>query len=137
MEDAVARYRTASQAGDVAAIMRLLAPDAELISPLSGRMVFRRMADLQAGTTAVYETLSDVRWEDEAGDGQVRLLRGEARVGPFKLGDAMVLELAEDGRIRRIRPHFRPWLGLTAFALSVAPRIARHPGVIVRAVRRP
>jgi hypothetical protein len=116
--------------------MRLLSPDAELVSPLSGRMVFRGQADLRILTTAVYGTLSEVRWEDEAGDGRVRLLRGEAKVGPFKIGDAMVLELAEDGRIRRIRPHFRPWLGLTAFALLVAPKLARHPGVVFRALRR-
>jgi hypothetical protein len=137
VKDAVARYREASEAGDVTEIMRLLSPDVELVSPLSGRMVFRGQADLQVLTTAVYNTLSSVQWQDEAGDGRVRLLRGEARVGPFKLGDAMVLELAEDGRIRRIRPHFRPWLGLTAFALSMGPKIARHPGALMRALRRP
>lgn len=98
-------------------------------------MVFRGRDDLGILLRAVYASLRNLRWLDEAGEGRIRLLRGEARVGPFTLGDAMVLELAEDGRIRRIRPHFRPWLGLTAFALAVGPRLARHPGVMLRAMR--
>nr|MBA2629452.1 nuclear transport factor 2 family protein [Thermoleophilaceae bacterium] len=57
-------------------------------------------------------------------------------VGPVKLGDAMVFELTEDGRIKRIRPHIRPWLALTLLALKLGPRIARHPGLVVRALRR-
>jgi hypothetical protein len=137
VEDAVAQYRSASETGDVEGVIRLLSPDAELVSPVSGRMVFRGEADLRILTTAVYEALRDVRWHDEVGDGRVRLLRGEAKVGPFEIGDAMVLELDETGRIRRIRPHFRPWLGLTAFALRVAPKLMRHPGIALRALRRP
>ena len=43
----------------------------------------------------------------------------------------------ETGRsLQRIRPHLRPWLGLTGFALLVGPQLARHPGVILRALRR-
>jgi hypothetical protein len=48
----------------------------------------------------------------------------------------MVLELDERGDIQRIRPHLRPWLSLTVLALLLGPRIARHPGVLVRALRR-
>lgn len=84
---------------------------------------------------AVYGSLSGLVWREQVGDGSVALLRGEARIGPFRLGDAMVFELAPDGRIQRIRPHFRPWLGLTAFALVVGAKMARHPGVLVRALR--
>jgi len=55
----------------------------------------------------------------------MRVVIGEAAVGPFKLGDAMALELAEDGRIRRIRPHLRPWPALTLLALKLAASSAR------------
>jgi hypothetical protein len=48
----------------------------------------------------------------------------------------MVLELSGDGRIRRIRPHLRPWLAVTVFAIRLGPKVARHPGVILRALRR-
>ena len=37
---------------------------------------------------------------------------------------------------KRIRPHLRPWLAITLFALLLGPKIARHPGVLRRALRR-
>jgi hypothetical protein len=46
----------------------------------------------------------------------------------------MVFDLAEDGRIRRIWPHLRPWLALTLFAVIVGPKLARRPDVIRRAL---
>lgn len=127
MEEAVAKYRRASESGDVAAILDLLEPDAELVSPISGRMIFRGEKDLRILFSAVYGSLRELHWHEEAGDGRLRLLRGDAKVGPFRLGDAMVVELSPAGRIQTIRPHFRPWLGLTAFAVVVGAKVARHP----------
>jgi hypothetical protein len=49
--------------------------------------------------------------------------------------DAMVCELDQDGLIRRVRPYLRPWLGLTFLALVLGPKLARHPGVLLRAAR--
>lgn len=135
VDDAIARYRAASEANDIDALMETLAPDAELVSPLSGHMVFRGHDDLRALLSAVYGSLRDWKWREELGDQTRRVLTGDGRVGPFNLGDAMVFELAADGRITRVRPHLRPWLGLTGFALMVGPRIARNPGVVWRALR--
>jgi hypothetical protein len=135
MDDAVARYRAASDANDIDGLIEPLADDVELVSPISGRMVFRGHDDMRVLLGAVYSTITDVRWQQETGDEHLRVVLGEARVGPLKLTDAMVCELDEDGRIRRIRPHLRPWLTLTLFALMLAPKVARHPGVIVRALR--
>ena len=114
--------------------METLAPDAELVSPLSGRMVFRGERDLRVLLTAVYGSLRDLRWEPDLGSDHTRVMVGEARIGGAKLGDAMLFELADDGRIQRVRPHLRPWLGLTVFALVVGPKMARHPGVVRRAL---
>jgi hypothetical protein len=51
-------------------------------------------------------------------------------------GDVRPLaQLDGDGLIREIRPHLRPWLALTLFALTLGPRVARRPGVLVRALR--
>lgn len=61
---------------------------------------------------------------------------GDGRVGPFKLADAMVLELAEDGRIQRIRPYLRPWLAVRFLTLALGARTAGHPGVMLPAARR-
>ena len=135
MDDAIARYRVASEANDIDALMETFAPDAELISPLSGRMVFRGRDDLRTLLTAVYGSLRGGKWREELGDDRHRVVIGEGRVGPFKLGDAMVFELTEDGRIGRVRPHLRPWLGLTGFALLVAPRLITHGAVVLRALR--
>jgi hypothetical protein len=48
----------------------------------------------------------------------------------------MLFELAQDGRIQTIRPHLRPWLALSAFAVLLAPRVARHPALVRRALKR-
>jgi ketosteroid isomerase-like protein len=136
VDDAVGRYRTASEANDIDALMATLAPDVELVSPLSGRLVFRGERDLRVLLGAVYGGMKGLRWRDEVGDGALRVVLGDGTIGPFKLADAMVIELDEDGRIRRIRPYLRPWLALTFLALALGLKLARHPGVILRAARR-
>jgi hypothetical protein len=134
VDDAVARYRVASETNDIDGLMSTLSPEVELLSPLSGRMLFRGHADIRILAGAVYGSLRGLRWREEIGEGNVRVLVGEGRVGPARIGDAMVFELGEDGLIHRIRPHLRPWLGLTVFALVVGPKMAGHPGVIWRAL---
>lgn len=135
MEDAVSRYRAASEANDIDALMQTLAPDVEVVSPISGRMVFSGQDDVRLLLAAVYGSLRGLRWSETVGDGERRVVLGEARVGPVGLTDAMVFELAPDGRIRRISPHLRPWLALTLFAAVLGPRVGRRPGVMWRALR--
>jgi hypothetical protein len=135
VDDAVTRYRAASEANDIDTLVELLEPDAELISPLSGRLVFRGVDDLRILLSAVYGSLRGWRWQEQVTNDRLWVLVGEGKVGPFRLEDAMILEFSSEGRIRRIRPYLRPWLGLTGFAVLVAPRLARHPGVILRALR--
>ena len=77
-----------------------------------------------------------MRWRTELRDGDVCVVLGDARIGPLRLTDAMVLELSPDGRIQTFRPHLRPWLGLTLLALALGPKLARYPGVLWRAARR-
>ena len=116
--DAVASYRRASEENDLGALLQSVAPDAELVSPLSGHMVFRGRKDLRVLFAAVYGSLTDLRWQAEVGDSLVRVVTGECRVAGLRLGDAMVLELNEAGEIARIGPHLRPWLArCSRFAL--------------------
>jgi hypothetical protein len=135
MENAIATYRAASETNDIEALLGVLAPDVELISPLSGTLVFRGREDLRVLLGAVCGGMRELHWTEEVGEGSTRVVLGEGRIGPFKLADAMVCELDEEGRIRRIRPYLRPWLGLTVLALVLGPRIAMRPGVILRAMR--
>jgi hypothetical protein len=136
VDDAVARYRSASEANDIDALMATLAPDVELLSPVAGRFVFRGERDLRVLLGAVYGAIRGLRWREEVGDDALRVVLGDCTIGPLKLADAMVCELDEDGRIRRITPHLRPWLALSFFAVVIGPKMIGHPGVIVRAVRR-
>jgi hypothetical protein len=137
MDDAVARFRAASEANNVSALVEALTPDVELVSPISGHLVFRGREDVRLLTTAVYASMTAVRWGVEIGDGAVRVIMGSADVGPLRIEDAMVLELAADGRIRRIRPHLRPWLALTLLAVRLGPKLARRPALVRRAMVRP
>jgi hypothetical protein len=135
MDDAVATYIEASERNDIEAMMEVLAPDVELVSPISGRMVFSGEGDVRHLLTAVYGSLEGLRWMQTLGDGNHRVAIGEARILGVRLTDAMLFDLAPDGRIRRIGPHLRPWLALTLFAVVLGPQVARHPGMIWRALR--
>jgi SnoaL-like domain len=135
-KDAVAAFCEAAQAKDVERMVGALAADAELVSPLSGRMVFRGRDDLRVLLDAVYGRLSNLIWREVIGDGSTRVAVSDARIAGVTITDAMVLELDDAGLIVRIRPHLRPWLAITLFALLLGPKIARHPGVLRRALRR-
>lgn len=117
------------------ALMATMAPGAEVVSPLSGRMVFRGHDDLRVLLGAVYSTVREMRWSEEVGDGPSRILIGTFKVGPLRASDAMAFDLGADGLIRRVRPHLRPWLATTLFALLLGPKVARHPRTLVRALR--
>ena len=122
---------------DVDGVVAALAPDAELVSPIVGRAVFRGEHDLRVLFGVLCSALVDLRWRSVVGDGQVRVLFGRARVaGPVVLEDALLVELAEDGRVQRLTPHLRPWLGATALAARVLPAVLRHPRLARRALRR-
>jgi hypothetical protein len=98
-------------------------------------MVFRGQDDVRHLFAAVYGTLGDLRWTRTVGDGSHWVAVGEARIGPVRMTDAMLLELAPDGRIRKVGPHLRPWLALTLFALVLGPKVGLRPGVVLRALR--
>jgi hypothetical protein len=134
MDDHLSRYLATTEAGDVDGFMATLALDVEVVSPISGRMVFRGQDDVRVLLGAVYGTLSGLRWTKTVGEGESWVAVGEARVGGVRMTDAMVFELAPDGRIQRISPHLRPWLALSLFALALGPKVARHPALIRRAL---
>ncbi|HEX4732584.1 MAG TPA: hypothetical protein VH299_15035 [Solirubrobacterales bacterium] len=133
--DAIAVYRDASEANDLDRLIGLLTPDAEVVSPISGRMVFRGTDDLRILLGAVYSTTRGLHWTEEIGESDARVLIGQFKVGPLRMSDAMAFDLAPDGRIRRVRPHLRPLLGTTVFALALGLKVGMHPGVVLRALR--
>ncbi|MFG3615213.1 nuclear transport factor 2 family protein [Nocardia sp. NPDC047654] len=135
MSDTIAEFRRATESGDIDALTRVLAPDAELISPLSGRLVFRGRDDLRVLLSAAYGSLTGLRWTEEIGDGARRVLLAAATIGPFRLTEALVLGLDEQGRVRTLQPHLRPWPALTYLAVRLAPRLFRNLGAVRRAAQ--
>jgi hypothetical protein len=133
--ETLAEFRAASEANDLDRFVATLAPDAELVSPLLAHGVIRGKDDLRLLFGAVYGSVTGVRWTEEFRDESRALMIATAKIGPFAIDDAMLFELDPDGRIRRLRPHLRPWVATTWFALVVGARLARHPGVIWRAMR--
>jgi SnoaL-like domain len=133
----VDRYLAAAQSNDIDVLIETLADDPELVSPLSGRMVFRGREDLRVLLRVVYGSLRGVTWQAPIRDGNRCVVLGQSRAGPAHRYDVTVFELAVDGRIQRIRPFVRPWLGLTVDALVVGPKMALHLGVVWRALRTP
>jgi hypothetical protein len=135
MDDAIDRYCRASEVNDIESLTATLSPRVEFVSPLSGRMVFRGAEDVTVLATQVYGAIRGLRWDERFGDGSRQVVIGEGQVGPFRMTDAMAFELGVDGRITRIRPHLRPWLATTYFALLLGPKLVRHAGVVARALR--
>ena len=136
MEGSVPDFLTGAVNRDVDAMMGTLAPDARLESPVMGRMVIRGTGDLRVLLEAVFGTGRGLTWEPLIGDGSVRVAVGQMKIGPFKLKDATVFDLDEEGRISRMRPHLGPLGPLIVFAMVLGPKIVIHPGVLWRAVRR-
>jgi hypothetical protein len=133
--EAVATFLEASAARDIDRMVSTLAPGAELLSPLSGRMVVRGRNDLRVLLGAVYGGLSNLVWREFIGEGATWVAISDARIAGVTITDAMVLEVDDSGLIVRLRPHLKPWLAVTLFALLLGPKIARHPGVLRRALR--
>jgi hypothetical protein len=133
MYDAIARYQAASVANDIEAVIATLVRAAELVSPMSGHMVFLGQADLQVPFDAIYGFPRDLRWPEEIRDGSVRVVVGEAHIGPVRLTDrGSSIDLG--GKTECIRPHQRPSVAPTLLALRLLSRVGRHPGVLRRAL---
>jgi len=135
MDNAVARYCAASEANDMQALAATFAADVELPSPLFGSIKFRGSRDVKAVLSAVYALLGKVSWEEPIGSSQARVAVAHARFFGIRIDDAMVFELDAEDRIRLIRPHLRPLFATIVFALVLGLRVARHPSVIIRALR--
>ena len=101
MDDAVTRYCAASTAGDMEAMAATFAADVELPSPILGHATFKRQ-DVRAILTAVYSILGAVDWDAPVGNGTTRLAIAHTTILGLPIDDAMVFELNEQGKIRRI-----------------------------------
>ncbi len=128
------RYCEATEAGDMEAMAATFAADIELPSPLIGSATFRG-GDVRGILTIVYATIRDVAWGAPVGEGAMRLAIARATILGMRIDDAMVFELDEQGKIRRIRPHLRPLAATLLFTLAVGARLALRPMMVLRILR--
>ena len=133
--DAVARFCAASVTNDVDGMMTALAPDAELVSPMFARTVVRGHDDLRVVLEVVFGGLRNLHWQEFIGDAQTRVAVGDARIFGLRIYDAMVIDLDDAGRIRRLRQHLRGWLPVTVRMLEVGLKLGRYPRLVGRALR--
>lgn len=132
MDSAVGRYMAASQANDIDGMLATLAPDAELISPIAGSMVFRGHEDLRVVLTAIYGSLTGLQWHDTLSDGRVRVVHRRASAPHHRRRHA------PRSRRRWIDPTYQaspsPLGRDHAARAQTGPRIARSPKVVQRAL---
>jgi hypothetical protein len=136
-----ATYRRAAERKDVPGMLACLAPDAVLKSPITDGFDFRGLEQLAPLFEDVFAVVDDVRYTADVGDDRTRMLRLEARVGRQRLDEAMLVQLAPDGRITHMELFIRPMPGLTALAAALGPRVAgrrsRARALAVRAMIAP
>lgn len=134
--DIVTRFCRAAENRNDAELRLTLAHDVELTSPVSERMVFRGRDDVTFLLATVFASVAAIRWIDIVGERTRRVAFAEARLGPFPLTDALVIELDHDGMIGRLQPHIRPWAALTTLGLVLGAQLILRPGILVRGMRR-
>lgn len=100
---------------------------------MSSRVVVRGRDDLCTFFGAFLPVLSrDLQGRRRVGNGETTVALAVARLGGVRVEDAMLIEQNAEGRIHRITPHVRPWLGLTVSVFVLGPKLMRHPGLIRR-----
>jgi len=135
--DAVERFCRAAEINDVDGMLAQCAATAELIPPISSKMVIAGHDDLRLLLGAVFGSIRNLRVRQILADGDTRVSVFDATFAGLYLTDAMVIDCDDAGQIRRITPHIRPLLPLVLVSIATAPKILRYPRMILRSRRLP
>ncbi|MEV0237264.1 nuclear transport factor 2 family protein [Nonomuraea sp. NPDC050786] len=129
IQDSPARaYREAGEAHDVDALLATLADDVVFRSPLSATASFTGKEEVRELFSVVFDALSDLRYQNDVGDGRRRALTATARLGRQEIHEAALVEVGEDGLIKEITMWIRPLPGLTAMMAALGPGLAKATG---------
>ncbi|KRE21823.1 nuclear transport factor 2 family protein [Agromyces sp. Soil535] len=136
VDQTVAQWRSAAEAGDAAAAVGCLAPDVVLVSPLTDRFRFEGRSQLFELLDDVFAVMRDIRFVDElrAADGRTVMLSATARIADrVDVTELQRLRLGEANTIAEITIAMRPLPALTALLRALGPRVARRQGHPLRA----
>jgi hypothetical protein len=135
------RFREAIEARDLDAALATLAPDVIAHSPVTASGHLAGHDDLRDVLSAMFASVTDVRYFDDSGNEQVRHISNRARIGRQPIEETMRIELDDQARIREITVFVRPLPGAAAFLDAIGPRLARRRGrwraVAFRALSKP
>lgn len=121
-------WQEAGENGDAVAAGRCLAPDVEMISPLTAVFRFRGPAQVTDVLTVAFEVISDIRYHTVLGADDTWSLFYHGRAGQDALEEAQLLRLDDAGLIREITFFGRPLPALTQVMAGIGPRLLRRQG---------
>lgn len=121
----VAAWRAAGEAGDAPAARACLAPDVELISPLTEAFRFRGPAQVGDVLAAAFTVIDGIRFHTEVGDGATRALFYKATARGQLVEEAQLLRLDDGGLIRELTFFGRPLPALTAVLADLGRPLLR------------
>ncbi len=127
-ESTIAAWRAAGESGDAAAAGRCLAPEIEVISPLTDRFRFRGPAQVTEMLTAAFEVITGIRYHTQTGAGHTWALFYHGRAGRDAVEEAQLIRLNADGLIRELTFFGRPLPALTEVMAGIGPRLLRRQG---------
>ncbi|WP_433721190.1 nuclear transport factor 2 family protein [Actinoplanes sp. CA-051413] len=122
----ITAWRTAGENGDATAAATCLAPEVEMISPLTAQFRFHGPAQVTDVLTSAFEVIHDIRYHTEVGadDTWALFYHGMARREPVE--EAQLLRLNGQGLIREITFFGRPLPALTEVMAGIGPRLLRR-----------
>jgi hypothetical protein len=126
--ETIAAWRAAGEHGDATAAGRCLAPDVEMISPLTAAFRFQGPAQVTDVLTAAFEVIHDIRYHTVLGIDDTWSLFYHGRTGRDALEEAQLLRLDTAGLIREITFFGRPLPALTQVMAGIGPRLLRRQG---------
>jgi ketosteroid isomerase-like protein len=118
-------FREAFTARDFEAMRALLHRDVVLNSPILSKPFVGRDAVLEL-FEVITETLEDVRYTVELGEGNVHFFSWHTRIGNTEMQGADILREDEDGRIVEFTVFFRPLTGVTTLLSALGKGLARR-----------
>lgn len=116
-------FQEAFAARDFDAMQELLHPSVVLNSPILSTPFQGREAVLEL-FEVITETLEDVRFTIDIGEGDIHFFSFHARVGATEMQGADVVRVGEDGRIAEFTIFFRPLTGITVLASALGKGLA-------------
>ncbi len=114
-------FRAAVEARDLDAISACLAQDVEFFSPVGFKPFISRPV-VTALLGFVIETFEEFVYVDAIEQGSSRMLRFSARIGDKAIDGVDLLELGDDGLIRRFSVMLRPLSAAQAMADAMSAR---------------